>query len=157
VSSPDNAHEREADAVANRVMRMTAPTPELSVAAAPAGHDTYGEGKADLLQRKATAAVGTEATSATGLALNAAAKEGAPLTAELRAYFEPRFGHDLSHVRLHVGDGAAEGAWAVQAKAYTVGSDIVFGTGHCAPSTMEGKHLSRTNWRTWCSRTIPPP
>jgi hypothetical protein len=120
---------------------MPEPTPDLSAVTAPAGHGTHGEGNAALLQRKATAAVGAEATSATGMALDAAAKWGAPLPAEQRAYFEPRFRQDLSHVRLHIDGDAAEGARAVQAKAYTVGSDIVFDAGHYAPATMEGKHL----------------
>jgi hypothetical protein len=140
-SSPEDPGEREADAVADRVMSMVAPTPPPLVAAARADHGTGGEEKVQLLRRKANAAMRPKATSATGIALDAAAKGGTPLTTELRAYFEPRFGHDMSHVRVHVSGGAAEGARAAEARAYTVGSDIVFSAGEYAPSTNEGKRL----------------
>jgi hypothetical protein len=58
-----------------------------------------------------------------------------------RAFFEPRFGHDFSQVRVHTDAKAAESARAVNALAYTVGSDIVFARGHYAPSRHEGRHL----------------
>lgn len=53
---------------------------------------------------------------------------GRPLDRAARAFMEPRFGHDFSHVRIHADDRAAESASAVNARAYTVGSHIVFGT-----------------------------
>jgi hypothetical protein len=49
--------------------------------------------------------------------------------------------HDFSAVRVHSGPRAAAAAHAVQARAYTVGRDIVFGDGEYAPSTAEGKRL----------------
>ena len=66
---------------------------------------------------------------------------GQPLEAETRAFFEPRFGHDFSRVRIHTDAKAADSARAVDALAYTVGSEIVFGTAQYAPATMEGKML----------------
>jgi hypothetical protein len=50
---------------------------------------------------------------------------GEPLDAASRAYFEPRFGHDFSRVRVHADAKAAESARAVNALAYTFGRDIV--------------------------------
>ena len=58
-----------------------------------------------------------------------------------RAYFEPRFGRDLSRVRLHTGERDAESARGVRAAAYTVGQDIVFGAGKYAPQTGEGRRM----------------
>jgi hypothetical protein len=55
---------------------------------------------------------------------------GAPLDQETRAFMEPRFGHDFADVRLHTGQRAAKSAEAVNALAYTVGRDVVLGTGH---------------------------
>src|SRR5437870_4603658 len=52
---------------------------------------------------------------------------GQPLDAVTRALMEPRFGHDFSRVRVHTGARAAESASAVNALAYTVGRDVVFG------------------------------
>ena len=52
---------------------------------------------------------------------------GQPLDPLSRAFFEPRFGHDLARVRLHTDAKAADSARAVGARAYTVGADSVFG------------------------------
>jgi hypothetical protein len=54
---------------------------------------------------------------------------------------EPRFGYDFSHVRVHTDDQAAESANAVNAVAYTVGYDVVFGLGRYAPMTSDGRRL----------------
>lgn len=54
---------------------------------------------------------------------------------------EPRFGRDLGHVRVHEDERAAESARAVDALAYTVGSNIVFGRGQYAPETQTGRRL----------------
>ena len=45
---------------------------------------------------------------------------GSPLSARERAYFEPRFGRDLSQVRVHTHGGAAAAAAQIQARAYTL-------------------------------------
>ena len=58
-----------------------------------------------------------------------------------RDFFEQRFGHDFGRVRIHSNAGAAESADALQAKAYTAGSDIVFGAGHYQPQTGPGRTL----------------
>ena len=54
---------------------------------------------------------------------------------------EPRFGRDFSRVRVHADTRAADSARAVAARAYTVGSDVVFGPGEYAPATTAGRHL----------------
>ena len=64
-----------------------------------------------------------------------------PLDPPTRVFFEARFDHDFSQVRVHVGAKAAESARAVNALAFTVGSDIVFGAGQFLPGTAEGRRL----------------
>ena len=66
---------------------------------------------------------------------------GQPLRQSVRNFFEPRFGYDFSRVRVHTDGHAAEKAQTLNARAFTVGRDIVFGTGHYAPGTAEGKQL----------------
>src|SRR5512134_563730 len=66
---------------------------------------------------------------------------GQPLDAATRAFMEPRFGHDFSGVRVHTDARAAESARAVQALAYTVGRDIVFGDQRYSPQTSPGRRL----------------
>jgi hypothetical protein len=54
---------------------------------------------------------------------------------------EPRFGHDFSKVRVHTDEKAGESAQAIGAVAYTVGNDLVFGTGEFNPETSDGRRL----------------
>jgi hypothetical protein len=66
---------------------------------------------------------------------------GQPLNGGTRAFMEPRFGHDFSRVRVHADAKAAESAQAVNALAYTVGTDVVFGNGQYEPATANGQRL----------------
>jgi hypothetical protein len=66
---------------------------------------------------------------------------GQPLDAETRSFMEPRFGHDFSNVRVHTDGKASESARAVNALAYTVGRNVVFGTNRYALGTSEGRRL----------------
>ncbi|WP_297157680.1 DUF4157 domain-containing protein, partial [Thermogemmatispora sp.] len=65
----------------------------------------------------------------------ASAVAGEPLPEAVRAYMEPRFGHDFSQVRIHADAEAAQAARALNARAYTVGQDIFFGQGEYAPQS----------------------
>ncbi len=65
---------------------------------------------------------------------------GRPLEPDVRFDMEAMLGSDFSNVRIHTdADGSASAA-AVQAKAYTVGAEVVFGAGAYVPSTPEGRH-----------------
>ncbi len=66
---------------------------------------------------------------------------GQPLEPATRAFFENRFGYDFGPVRIHAGQQAVESAKSINAAAYTVGQDIVLGTGRHAMGTSEGKKL----------------
>jgi hypothetical protein len=66
---------------------------------------------------------------------------GQPLDAATRAFMEPRLGRDLAAVRVHTDQRAANSARAVQARAYTVGQDIVFAENTFEPSTDAGRVL----------------
>jgi hypothetical protein len=66
---------------------------------------------------------------------------GQPLETGTRAFMEPRFGHDFSRVRVHTDTKASESAQAVNALAYTVGSDIVFAQEQYRPTTTGGRQL----------------
>ena len=66
---------------------------------------------------------------------------GQPLPESERAFFEPRFGRDFGQVRIHTDAGAAESARMVNARAFTVGRNIVLGAGEYAPGTTGGRRL----------------
>ena len=66
---------------------------------------------------------------------------GQPLDPPTRAFLESRFGFDFSQVRVHTDAKAAESARIVNALAYTVGRDVVFGADQYAPTTRVGQRL----------------
>jgi hypothetical protein len=66
---------------------------------------------------------------------------GHALDAGVRALMESRFGQDFSRVRVHTDANAAESARGINAHAYTVGRDIVFGSGQYKPETLAGRKL----------------
>lgn len=66
---------------------------------------------------------------------------GQSLDPGTRMAMEGSFGHDFSHVRVHTDAAAADSARTRAAKAYTVGSDVVFGPGRYTPETPAGARL----------------
>jgi GH24 family phage-related lysozyme (muramidase) len=69
------------------------------------------------------------------------ASAGKPLELTLRHDMEQRFGYDFGRVRVHSGAAAEQSALDVNANAYTVGHDVVFGSGRFAPETHQGRRL----------------
>ena len=117
--------EREADADAARVMRM--PEPQ-------AAHENFAKSKA-------SAAPSFVASPGIESELNALNRGGSPLDASSRAFFEPRFGHDFSGVRLHTDAPAARMADALNARAFTLGNDIAFAGNSYSANTNSGRNL----------------
>lgn len=70
-----------------------------------------------------------------------ALRGGKPLSRTQRAFFEPRLGVDLGAVRIHSDDDAALAARSVDARAFTLGPDIIFGARQFQPSTSDGRRL----------------
>ena len=126
VGSADDALEHAADRVANRVLRRCA----CGGVAGPDGECARC--------RAARLAGRSGAPPAVHEALR---MPGAPLDATSRTFFETRLGADLSAVRVHHDGAAASSADAVDAVAYTVGSDIVFGANRYQPGTGPGRRL----------------
>jgi outer membrane protein OmpA-like peptidoglycan-associated protein len=91
------------------------------------------------LQRRST---DHDGPSTVPLIVNEALRSpGQPLNPNTRAFMESRFGHDFGQVRVHDDTRAAESARAVNALAYTVGRDIVFGAGQYTSRAGEGCKL----------------
>ena len=66
---------------------------------------------------------------------------GQPLDPVTRAFMEPRFAHNFGRVRVHNDTKSADSARAVNAQAYTVGQQIVFGANQFAPMSYQGRQL----------------
>ena len=136
--------EREADAVAERVMRMA--DSGVSVGRTPPQVNrkcaACEEEKRTKLQPKcAPSTSGATAGAAPPIVHEVLRSPGRPLDAATRAFMEPRFGRNFGAVRTHTDGKAAASASAVQALAYTVGNDVVFAQQQYAPDTPGGKRL----------------
>ena len=67
--------------------------------------------------------------------------KGNPLPRSLRHYFESKFGADFSQVRIHTDVHANQAAESIHARAFTMGSDIIFGAGEYSPGSRSGQQL----------------
>jgi hypothetical protein len=156
VSQPGDPYEREADQVAEQVLRM----PDAAAGGVEVSSATSGgvqrlcQECEEQLQRKADAEEETSVVQAerepggnlagdgaVGAEIAALPHSGEALPEAARSYFEPRFGRDFGHVRVHRNGSSAALARSLHARAFTVGSDIVFGTGEYAPQTQAGRRL----------------
>jgi len=142
IGAADDAFEREADAVADRVMRMAEPSsPGTAPVAIQRKCAACEDEEKKKIQPKRADSASANTVSGAEAAVHATGTGGQSLPSTVRAYFEPRFGYDFSGVRIHADDDAARAAHAIQARAYTWGRDIVFGSGEYAPSTASGRRL----------------
>ncbi|MEO5558145.1 MAG: DUF4157 domain-containing protein [Dokdonella sp.] len=142
ISAPDDAQEREADEVADQVMRMVAPTSIRSTQRAIQRKcATCEDEEKKSIQAKPASLTTAGTVPDTAIAMRATETSGAPLPLHVRSWFELRFGHDFSHVRVHADAEAAGAAHSIQARAYTLGRDVVFGSGEYAPATEAGRRL----------------
>ena len=64
-----------------------------------------------------------------------------PLDAATRAFFEPRFGQGFGDVRVHTDPTAARSAQAANARAYTIGRDVVLGKGQHSRGPSANRRL----------------
>lgn len=92
------------------------------------------------MQRKA-ASHGSASLAPPPIVSSVLSSPGHSLDTGTRSFMESRFGHDFSGVRIHTGPDAAASAHAVGAHAYTVGNDIVFGSGKYDPQSPDGQRL----------------
>lgn len=95
--------------------------------------------KQDALHRSSTGPSGS--FSAPSIVHDVLRSPGRPLDAQTRSFFEPRFAHDFSRVRIHTDEQAAASARAVNALAYTVGQQLVFDSGRFEPASKAGQRL----------------
>ncbi|NTU66010.1 MAG: DUF4157 domain-containing protein, partial [Chloroflexi bacterium] len=126
IGASNDPLEREADWVADRVLATRAPT---TVSDAPFH-----------IQRVA-GQVSEGAKTAPASVERVLASPGRTLEPSLRQDMEQRFDHDFSGVRVHSDATAEQSARDTNARAFTVGRNVVFGRGEFAPRTVRGYHL----------------
>jgi len=158
VDEPNDQYEKEAERVADAVMRMSdparvAPTqkddPPVSIHRMPAWRHRCYRQAAPLHRKKWEAELRKKAVSVEDSAVDDGVEQriqslqagGRALPKSVRSYFEPRFGADFSDVRIHTDRRADETARALNANAFTVGKDVAFRSGMYHPDTEGGKRL----------------
>lgn len=136
IGQPNDTYEQEADRVAEQIMRM--PDPVLQRKCTKCGKD-----EKTVLQAKNSPgrASLTRGQGIPPIVRDVLRSPGKPLDTDTRAYMEPRFGYDFSRVRVHTDTKAGESAQGVNALAYTVGQNIVFGEKQSKSSTVKEKML----------------
>ncbi|MDP9076959.1 MAG: DUF4157 domain-containing protein [Bacteroidota bacterium] len=146
VNQPNDVYEQEADAMADKVMRIPDPS---------ANQNAFFRPDNSMIQRKCQACEeedkfvrrkegdGAEAEGGHNLDsyVSTLGSSGQPMPEGSRSFFEPRFGRDFSDVKLHTDSLAAKSAQSINALAYTTGSNIVFNSGQYAPESDSGKKL----------------
>lgn len=156
VGAPGDIYEREADRVAEQVMRMPQPVvqkqPEEEeemlqtkpVEISPLVQrqtEEEGEEEEETIQPKQASLQTPLVSPSLESHIHSMKGKGQHLPASTRAFFEPRFGYDFFRVKVHADSEASEVAQATNARAFTVGRDIAFGAGQYAPETTEGRNL----------------
>src|SRR5262249_30696528 len=143
MTHPGDRDEQEADRMAEAALSGRAPVrpssrcePAVQRKCAACEEDEE-QGK---IARRATGGAPAAAQSAP-LVRGVVESPGQPLRGETRSFFESRFGHDFSRVRVHADAQAATSARAVNAFAFTYGNHVVFDSGRYRPDSAEGQRL----------------
>ncbi|MEO6232014.1 MAG: DUF4157 domain-containing protein [Ferruginibacter sp.] len=143
INTPNDQYEQEADAIADKVMRMAKPGVQLKPLPIIAIQRkcAHCEDEEQQLQRKETNDEEVTADYNLESHIRGLSGGGQPLPNDLRNFYEPRFGYDFSNVKIHTNTDAAKSAESINALAYTSGNHIVFNSGEFSPGTDTGKKL----------------
>lgn len=140
VGAADDPMEQEADAMADKVMRM----PEKSFIQRKCSpcEDEEAERKpiASFIQKKINGDNNTT-SDAVHSQIQSTIGGGSAMSANTKTFMESRFGADFSGVHIHSGGYASQLSKELNAQAFTVGNDIYFNDGKFSPESSAGKHL----------------
>ena len=158
VGQPDDPCEKEADRVADAVMRMPDEAlqrqpleeEEEMLQTKPADREecrpdlqrqVEEEEEEELLQPKRDGSGAMEVTPDLEQEISSGQGGGQQLPEKSREFFEPRMGLDLGRVKVHSDAQTAALTRQINARAFTLGSDIYFDAGQFAPESFDGKKL----------------
>ncbi len=144
ISHPGDEYEKEANSVADKIMRMTYPLAEEKPQTFAAGltEKPLAASIPPLIQ---TSMSGTTKDFLLGPGLesqiNNTKNNGSPLPENSRTFMENRFGTGFGHVKIHTDANAVQMNKDLNAQAFTHGSDIYFNSGKFDTESFSGKHL----------------
>jgi len=147
VGAPDDPLEHEADAMADKVMRM----PETSFiqrkASCSCGDRDDEHVRLKPLASQITPFIQAKGDGATTVSdsvtsrIKSSMGGGSPMQSDTKSFMESRFGADFSNVKIHTGNEPEQLNRSLNAKAFTVSNNIYFNSGQYQPETDSGKHL----------------
>ena len=164
IGAPDDPLENEADAMADKIMRMPEQNfiqrkcadcqEEEKVQTKPM--ETFIQRKCDdcekedekinrkplssFVQKKGTGN-GTVASESISDQIQSGKGNGSAMDDNTMSFMQNRFGLDFSDVKIHTNDNAVQMNRDLNAKAFTVGKDIYFNEGQYQPGSFSGKQL----------------
>ena len=153
INTPRDRYEQEADRVAEQVMRMPEQTVQRKCASCGKEEEiqrsTIGNiqrkcakcEEEEMIQMKSQDHSGNMVSSTLMNQIQSTRGQGQAMDVNTRSFMEPRFGMDFSGVRIHADKQAAQMSQGINARAFTVGSDIYFNQGAYTPGTTDGKRL----------------
>ncbi len=167
INQPNDVYEQEADAMADKVMRMPDSLANNNSFFKPSTIQrkcAHCEEDDKMAQRKETNNDVTAASTQTEDYINTLSG-GKPLSKNERSFFEPRMGYDFSDVKIHTDTDATKSARSINALAYTTGNSIVFNENQFSPETEPGKkilaheltHVVQQSNNSFIQRTPNPP
>lgn len=150
LNNPNDIYEQEADNVADKIMRMENPSVQKKadsntffktspVSITPVQRKCAHCEEEEKMQRKEIDEEEKDANNNLENYVGGSGSGGQPLPNETRNFYEPGFGYDFSHVKVHTDNVAAKSS--INALAYTSGSNIVFNKGQYSTDTESGKKL----------------
>lgn len=148
VGAIDDPYEREADAMAGRVMQGT--TSKANFFFKPANATELQrqcsgckeeEKRQHIMRKESGISSGLPVSSSFASSLISSKGGGSPLPKATKNMMETAFKTDFSSVKIHIGSQASEMSKRINAKAFTYGNNIYFGEGQFNTSSREGKHL----------------
>ena len=153
INTPGDRYEQEADRVAEQVMRMPEQTVQRKCTSCGKEEEIQQSAignirrkcakceEEEMIQMKSQGCSENMASSTLMNQIQSTRGEGQAMDVNTRSFMEPRFGMDFSGVRIHADKQAAQMSQGINARAFTVGSDIYFNQGAYTPGTTDGKKL----------------
>jgi len=138
VNAPGDIYEREADAMADQVMRG------FNDQSSPLKNDQSSiyplpESLAPIVQTQSES--GATASNTLSNKITSSLGGGSEMDPSTQAFMQRSFGTSFSRIRIHMDSEAAQMSRELGAYAFTVGRDIYFDSGKYSPGTNAGKHL----------------
>ncbi len=135
LTTPGDSYEREADRMADFVMRK-------AYSGLPTEMPSTSSVLPPMISRRASSSTsGVTVDNTTESGIHASRGGGQPMPTALRSQMESGFEADFSEVRLHTGSAAEAMSNDLRAKAFTYGNDIYFNRGQYSSDTTAGQHL----------------